>query len=437
MKALLHKDNVNVAYYPFFQTTKRYVNLRGGSGSSKSWTAGQKVLSWLLNPYGHKERILVLRKVGATLRGSVFAMLKDQILMYGLDVQFKSSTMSFHAPNGNDIILSGLDDSEKIKSIAGITKIWLEEATEFTEQDFEQLDLRLRGHVDSYYQVILSFNPIHESHWLKKHFWDNPDKNTMFNLITTYKENKFLDEQYKYKLEHLINTNMNLYRIYVKGEWGVEQNDNMWLYAFNNEKHVKPTLPFLPTYEVYLSFDFNKDPLTCIAFQMSPNKGDSHSFINIYKEFGGKKPLRDLCMEIKTTFPNSILYITGDSSGNTKGVVGYESMHDSAYSLIRNYLGISEKQIQPNTSNLHYENSRYLMNQMFSLYPNLNISAEGCPNFINDCVIATVDENSSKPHTLKKDREVYKMDYFDGGRYFFQKYFHEFAKSNYFNTMNK
>lgn len=77
------------------------------------------------------------------------------------------------------------------------------------------------------------------------------------------------------------------------------------------------------------------------------------------------------------------------------------------------------------------------MNQMFGLYPNISISAEGCPNFINDCVIATVDEKSGKPHQLKKDREVYKMDYFDGGRYFFQRYFHDFAKTNYFNTQNK
>ena len=39
----------------------------------------------------------------------------------------------------------GLDDPEKIKSIAGIDWIWIEEATELTYEDFGQLDLRLRG----------------------------------------------------------------------------------------------------------------------------------------------------------------------------------------------------------------------------------------------------------------------------------------------------
>lgn len=443
MRALLHEDNINPVYIPFFQTTKRYVNLRGGAGSSKSYTTAQKLLSILLNPYGHKEKVLALRKVGTTLRHSVFALFKEIIHAYNLDVQYKSSTMSFHAPNGNEIILAGLDDSEKIKSVAGITKIWLEEATEFTEEDFDQLDLRIRGHVDSFYQIILTFNPIHERHWIKRKFWDTPeeggeyDPEMMFNLVTTYRDNKFLDEQYKQKLEKLINSNINLYRVYVKGEWGIEQNDNMWLYAFSNEKHVKPSIPFLPTYDVYLSFDFNKDPLTCLAIQMSPNKGDHHSFVHIIKEFGGKKSLEDLCAEIKMFFPGSILYVTGDSSGNTEGVVGYQSIHDSAYTLIRSYLDIQPKQLHPITSNLHYENSRLLMNQMFAHYPNLFISAEGCPNFINDCVIATIDEKSNKPHTLKKDRDLYKMDYFDGGRYFFQRYFHDFAKTNYFNIKGK
>ena len=125
MRALLHQDNVNEAYYPFFQTKKRYVNLRGGSGSSKSWTVGQKVLSMLLNPDGHREKILAMRKVGTTLRGSIFAMLKTQIKMYALDVHIKESTMSFHAPNGNEIILSGLDDPEKIKSFLELQKYGL------------------------------------------------------------------------------------------------------------------------------------------------------------------------------------------------------------------------------------------------------------------------------------------------------------------------
>lgn len=440
MEAMLHPDNVNPVYYPFFRTTKRYCNLRGGSGSSKSWTAAQKCLSWLLNPYGHKERILVLRKVARTVRNSVYALFDDQIKLYNLAVTAKVSTLSFIAANGNEIITAGVDDVEKLKSITGITKIWIEEATEFTEQDFEQIDLRLRGHTDNYFQLILTYNPIHEKHWLKKYFWDLPtaepagsyDPSVMFNLVTTFRDNRFIDAAYKAKLERLITTNPSYYRIYNLGEWGVEQNENSWLHAFQYNRHVRKTLPFLPTFPVYLSFDFNRDPLTCMAFQMSPVKGKPFSFIHAIREFGGKKQLRDLCFEIKTAYPASILYVTGDFNGK-QGDVAYDNPNTTKYTLIKSYLGISKKNLQPNEYNLRHENSRLLMNAMFEQYPNLYISALGCPNFVNDCLIATVDEDSHKPHQLKKDRDVYKMDYFDDGRYFVQRYFTEFANSHYFN----
>jgi phage terminase large subunit len=37
-----------------------------------------------------------------------------------------------------------MDNPEKVKSIRRVSRVWLEEATEFHKRDFEQLDLRLR-----------------------------------------------------------------------------------------------------------------------------------------------------------------------------------------------------------------------------------------------------------------------------------------------------
>ena len=81
--------------------------------------------------------------------------------------------MTITAPNGSEIIFIGLDNSEKIKSIAGITSIWIEEATELTLQDFNQLDLRLRGETGLHKEVIFTFNPISDTHWIKKRFYDS------------------------------------------------------------------------------------------------------------------------------------------------------------------------------------------------------------------------------------------------------------------------
>ncbi len=213
----------------------------------------------------------------------------------------------------------------------------------------------------------------------------------------------------------------------------IVDNVTQWLYAFEGAKHVRKHLPIITSMPVYLAWDFNREPLTCSAWQHSPTMGLPSSFIHGIKEFGGNLQLRELCLQIKSFFPFSPLFVTGDSSGN-KGDVAYESRHDSAYSLIAGYLGLSRKQVQPNKSNLTHENSRLLMNTMFQNYPNLYINGQECPNLVNDCEIATVDPN--KPHHLLKDRELYKMDYFDGSRYYFQRYFQKFAHKQYFRHLN-
>lgn len=72
-------------------------------------------------------------------------------------------------PNGSKFIFAGLDDQEKLKSIAGLTDAWLEESTEFTLDDFTQVDLRIRAMVPNQ-QILLSFNPVSKANWCYLHF---------------------------------------------------------------------------------------------------------------------------------------------------------------------------------------------------------------------------------------------------------------------------
>ena len=104
-------------------------------------------------------------------------------------------------------------DVEKLKSVAGINRVWVEEASEITEQDFNQLDLRLRGKNKLGYQMTLTFNPISELHWLKRVFFDIGDDNA-FILKTTYLDNPFLDDKYRETLERLKEQDYQYWRIY-------------------------------------------------------------------------------------------------------------------------------------------------------------------------------------------------------------------------------
>ena len=118
------------------------------------------------------------------------------------------------------ILFLGLDDREKIKSIAGVTSVFIEEATELNEEDFNQIDLRLRGETPFYKQIILAFNPISVTNWNKKYWFDEPKTNSLV-VKTTYLDNDYIDEGYRDVLMSLKQSNIDLYKVYALGEWGI------------------------------------------------------------------------------------------------------------------------------------------------------------------------------------------------------------------------
>lgn len=210
---------LNPVFKAAYDTDKRYRVLYGGAGSGKSHYVGQEIIINMLE--SSEYRYLAVRKTGKSIRNSVFKLLTDIIHDYNLGSFFviNKTEMSITCGTGSSLITSGLDDVEKLKSIANINRIWIEEASEISETDFNQLDLRLRGQSNIGYQLTLTFNPISETHWLKKSFFDlgRPDS---FILKTTYMDNKFLDEQYIQTLTELKNQDYNYYKVYALGEWG-------------------------------------------------------------------------------------------------------------------------------------------------------------------------------------------------------------------------
>lgn len=214
------EDIMNSWAEPVMDDRSRYLVLYGGAGSGKSVAAAQKLIIRMLEEEKHK--FLVVRKVAKTIRNSVYSLLRGTISDWGLSSFFKinKSDMDITCDNGNQIIFAGLDDVEKLKSIHGITGIWLEEASEMLQEDFQQLDLRLRGYTRNYKQIIISFNPISITHWLKRVFFDlnKPDSTV---IHTTYLDNKFIDADYSRQLEGLKHQDPYYYRVYALGEWGL------------------------------------------------------------------------------------------------------------------------------------------------------------------------------------------------------------------------
>jgi len=214
------RDGSNDTFWPLFRDHSRYLVLCGGGGSGKSIFAGRKLLERVTSEPGH--RWLVCRKVAKTLADSCFAQLRGQIAESYPDAGAKilSGELEIRFANGSIILFAGLDDVEKLKSIYNITGIWIEEASELTEADFNQLDIRLRGETKYYKQIILSFNPISITHWLKRRFFDTQDPRATTHR-STYKDNRFLDEEAIRTLEAFKDSDPYYYQVYCLGEWGV------------------------------------------------------------------------------------------------------------------------------------------------------------------------------------------------------------------------
>ena len=213
------RDTSNPSFLPLYTKEHRYLVLKGGAGSGKSELAGHKVSDRCVRESGH--RFLVTRKVKNTIRRSCYEQLVAQAKRYYPDTPIKenSSYLSIKYPSGSEVICAGLDDVEKLKSIYEITDVWIEEASEITEADFNQLDIRMRGKSPYYRQMILTFNPVSIGHWLKKRFFDTSDPRAFIHE-STYKDNVFLTEEDRQTLERFKDIDEYYYAVYCLGQWG-------------------------------------------------------------------------------------------------------------------------------------------------------------------------------------------------------------------------
>lgn len=211
---------------------KRYIIMKGSAGSGKSVDTAQNYILRLLNDKGRN--LLCVRKSDITNRDSTYAELTGAIYrMFGEYADkywtIKQSPMMIECKaNGNQIIFRGVNDEkqrEKLKSITfkkgKLTDVWIEEATEITQSDFEIIDDRLRGELPEgqFYQIRCTFNPVSKSHWIKKVFFDIKDENVMTHH-STYLGNRFIDDAYKARMERRKKVDPDGYLIYGLGEWG-------------------------------------------------------------------------------------------------------------------------------------------------------------------------------------------------------------------------
>lgn len=302
-------------------TTIRFIILFGGSSSGKTYSVAQMVLVFTL---WEGTNTLVMRKVGASIKDSIYQDFVTAASQLGISKMFKFSdgvkTIKC-LTNGARIVFKGLDDSEKIKGLSSFKRVVMDEWSEFDEEDFKQIRLRLRGMEGQ--QIICTFNPIKETHWIKKKLFDTqkwhdvpmeieiagraiPSELTGVKSIrmnepreimhkrtgeivhhdpdtvviqTTYLNNFWVvgspDGTYGYYDEQCIATfefdrlnDPDYYNVYALGEWGVIRTGSEFFGSFNRGKHSKE-VSYSSSLPVHICVDSNVLPyITCTYWQV-------------------------------------------------------------------------------------------------------------------------------------------------------------------------
>lgn len=230
----------------------------GGASSGKSHGVFQKIVLKALKKWDKPRKILVLRKVGSTVRDSVFADVQAALSYFGVFNLCKVNMSAFRIgmPNGAEFIFKGMDNPEKIKSIKDVSDVVMEEASEFTLDDYTQLTLRLRDKAHKQKQIYLMFNPVSKANWVYNAFFVKNPKNTVV-YQTTYKDNRFLDDLTKENIEELANRNEAYYKIYALGEFATL--DKLVFPKYEKRLLNKDELKQLPSF-FGLDFGFTNDP---------------------------------------------------------------------------------------------------------------------------------------------------------------------------------
>jgi hypothetical protein len=348
--------------------------------------------------------------------------------------------------NGNTFIPFGSDKSHKLKSIKDPTHIWCEEFDQFTFDDFKELfpTLRTTRGRNEFWGTFNAYS-VYENHWILQIFYPDEysgeedidatilDDVEIEDVLANFTDNYFIDQEaYSKSLWIAAAGNQTIYDGIAGGAWGITDNKNPWLYNFE-DRHVVEDIPFLSTYPIHVSFDFNNDPFACTIWQFSPTMGTANSFIHCLNEISGKLKIEDTCSRILSLYPNSVIHVTGDRSGQNEDI----GRNQTLYQMIAARLGINERMLNLNNTNLEHADSRVLINALLYHYPSIKFSKKGCPELIRQCRRAKVDPDSKKPSQLLKNREDHKNDEFDSMRYLFQTYFHQFAKDKYLKALHK
>lgn len=246
VKKVSMEELVGKEYKKVMLCKKRYLILKGSRASKKSKNIA---LRWIMLLYEfEKANLLVIRKYSSLLKQSCRADLIWAIKRIGVEADWilpRSELTMTRRSTGQVILFRGISEPDSLASITvengALCWAWIEELYQVErESDFDMVDESIRGEVPEGYfkQIVGTFNPWHESSWIKSRFFslqpgeqldddvrfiDGKQKSSELVLALTrnYMCNEWLDKADYENFERMKREQPARYKVAGLGDWGV------------------------------------------------------------------------------------------------------------------------------------------------------------------------------------------------------------------------
>lgn len=441
MKIRFSKKWYNPLYFHLNHYIKdpsiRRIMVYGGKSSAKTLTIAQLLSK---ETYLYSNSNISYRKESTTIKTTLKEAFEKAIKTIRCSSVFVKMDYSFRALNGHKIIFKGLDTEGKVKGIEGYKYLNFDELDHFLESEWTQANLSLRGMPDQ--KLFATWNPIDENIWIKKYLdsfkWndlplildDDPytqlDSNSFVKLSedgktllikTTYHDNKWMvgGDGFGYRDQNLIddyeelkNRDENSYNVNVLGDWGVLDKSGKFCYAYDKEKLSVKTV-WDNTQMTWLSFDFNRDPITCGVIQDYDNKDRVIEAIKLHDS-----NIYALCDYIRAAYPNAFFMVTGDATGQNKSALVKDNIN--YYTVIQDELSLNDGQLMVPTINPKIVENKVLVNALLQNYP-IEIDPDKASSLHYDMAYVEVTEENKIKKDDRKD-EKQQADSLDWWRYY-------------------
>lgn len=318
----------------FHGSDARFIVLVGGMGSGKSRMVIQEIelscVQWPNLP------VAVYRKTLPSLRDSTLQEWRSHCTKEIWD--FKERDVRAICPNGSFVNFRGLDEASKAKSTEYGLLI-MEEADEFTLEDFIYLNGRVRKKGNWPLRIILLLNPVDEDHWIYSEFVKNKSDyegrgGLLVLHLSTYDNSENLPEGYiEQSTAGMTDDEIDRY---IHGNWGtIVKGEPVYKKYLNPEIHLE-TWDYIPgAHRLIRGWDFGFNHPAC-SFRLVDLRGRK----NCRHSMMGEKTDLDVFAQqvLETTerlFPGAQVKDFGDPRGHDRSQSSTSKTANTAFEVLQ------------------------------------------------------------------------------------------------------